>query len=513
MSDKISICKLIGQSNYEVWSLRVQSLLVHGSLSDAIVEGVSPKPEIDQKALANIRLTIEDGPLLQIQYSKTALEAWNLLKNLYSPKGFSSEFLICKELFETTLSKYSSMEEYLNKVKQLTDQLRAKGIALPSQVIVAWVLNNLTSPYEGFVTMVTQSYRTNSSTISLENLFSNLLDESRRQVSKDQEIALVTRSRQSTRPNQTNRIRKNKYCKKCKTTTHSTKDCFYLFPEKAPRGFKTKHKYNDEPKDQEALVSINTSDTISNPSNADNDFEIDLDLMDTDQVFFTNEVLIANQNPQPNHTGAKFVLDSGATKHVITRKEYFISYKDSCGRIGWGTDASIDSIGIGNVELVNKGNKIVLENCLHVPNFGYNLISVSKLDQLGYEIRVKNNQAHIYKNDQLLISAMGRNSLYYIDIVKNGFPSEKTNKVKETHKQTNKIEPTNKINLLEQKNKMQLWHQRMGHINPISLQKTLGLQSDIQLDECEICLESKLTNQRSKQITPKPKFHLEKGGN
>jgi len=77
MSDKISICKLIGQSNYKVWSLRVQSLLVHGSLSDAIAEGVNPKREIDQKALANIRLTIEDGPLLQIQYSKTALEAWN----------------------------------------------------------------------------------------------------------------------------------------------------------------------------------------------------------------------------------------------------------------------------------------------------------------------------------------------------------------------------------------------------------------------------------------------------
>jgi len=93
------------------------------------------------------------------------------------------------------------MEEYLNKVKQLTDQLKAKGIELPSQVIVAWVLNNLTSPYEGFVTMVTQSYRTNSSTINLENLFSNLLDESRRQVSKDQEIALVTGSRRRPRTN------------------------------------------------------------------------------------------------------------------------------------------------------------------------------------------------------------------------------------------------------------------------------------------------------------------------
>jgi hypothetical protein len=89
------------------------------------------------------------------------------------------------------------------------------------------------------------------------------------------------------RPNQTNRIHKNKYCKKCRTTPHSTKDCFYLFPEKAPKGFKTKHHY--EPKAQEALVSINTSDTTSNPSYAEeDDFEIDLDLMDTEQVLVTN---------------------------------------------------------------------------------------------------------------------------------------------------------------------------------------------------------------------------------
>ena len=89
------------------------------------------------------------------------------------------------------------MEEYLNKVKQFTDQLKAKGIELPKQVIVAQVLNNLTNPYKGFVIIVTQYYRTNSSTIDLENLFFNLMDKSRRQVSKDQEIALVTRSRRS----------------------------------------------------------------------------------------------------------------------------------------------------------------------------------------------------------------------------------------------------------------------------------------------------------------------------
>ena len=51
---------------------------------------------------------------------------------------------------------------------------------------------------------------------------------------------------------------------------------------------------------------------------------------------------------------------------------------------------------------------------------------------------------------------MGRNSLYYIDIVQNNLPSEKTKKVKS--KQIKSIEPTNKINLLKQANKIKLWH-------------------------------------------------------
>src|SRR6202044_3242997 len=104
---------------------------------------------------------------------------------LYSPKGFTSEFLICREFFNTTLDNLSSMEEYLNKVKQLTDQLKAKQLELPKQVIIAWVLNSLTDEYEGFVSNITQSLRNDSEIFTLETLFSNLLDESKRQGNKD----------------------------------------------------------------------------------------------------------------------------------------------------------------------------------------------------------------------------------------------------------------------------------------------------------------------------------------
>ena len=47
MSEKISIPKIIGQSNYEVWSLWVESLLIKGSLSNAIEEEATLKLEIN----------------------------------------------------------------------------------------------------------------------------------------------------------------------------------------------------------------------------------------------------------------------------------------------------------------------------------------------------------------------------------------------------------------------------------------------------------------------------------
>ena len=115
------------------------------------------------RALALIRLSIADGPLLQIRNITTPLEAWNYLSNLYSPKGFSSEFILFKNLFNTTLSILHDIEDYLNTIKRITDDLTSRNLKLPDKLIIAWVLNNLTSDYDGFSSIITQSIRVTDS--------------------------------------------------------------------------------------------------------------------------------------------------------------------------------------------------------------------------------------------------------------------------------------------------------------------------------------------------------------
>jgi hypothetical protein len=106
---------------------------------------------------------------------------WKHLQALYLPNGFSSEFLISRDLFSTTLSGCKgSIEDYLTRIRRLTDQLSAKNLAIPNKVIAAYTLSNLGPQWENTVAIISQAYRSQSGDIDLLALSSQLLDESRR---------------------------------------------------------------------------------------------------------------------------------------------------------------------------------------------------------------------------------------------------------------------------------------------------------------------------------------------
>src|SRR6201996_2428053 len=114
--------RLKGSQNWEFWALRMEAFIIDKGYDSALYpeipmsEFISKAGDINAynsylqdrkakslKAAALIRLAVEDGPLIQIKGLIEAITIWDRLKNLYEPKGFSSEFLLCKELFSTTL--------------------------------------------------------------------------------------------------------------------------------------------------------------------------------------------------------------------------------------------------------------------------------------------------------------------------------------------------------------------------------------------------------------------------
>ena len=369
-STKLSIPRLLGQSNYEIWSLRMESILIEKGLGDAIIDATTPiaitlteEQKYDllakaNKSLALIRLAIADGPLLQIRNIKTPLEAWNTLRNLYSPKGFSSEFLLLKELFTTTLSNTGTMEEYLNTIKRISDNLISKGLELPTKLILAWVLNNLTPEYENFTSIITQNLRV-SSTIDLEQLYANLIDESRRLEAKEDNYSLLTKRR-------TTIIKKNtkgnfiKKCTYCSKLGHLEDTCFKKYLNKKEDFIKSK------------------SDEITLATTA---------LPSTRLSTITGH----------------WVLDSGATSHICYNKDYFKELRPITTSIQWGQSSTIiKATGVGTISISTPIGILNITDVLYVPTFQVNLISLGCLANKGVKATFIKDCCKLYIKDKTL---------------------------------------------------------------------------------------------------------------
>ena len=93
------------------------------------------------------------------------------------------------------------------------------------------------------------------------------------------------------------------------------------------------------------------------------------------------EVLV---NGEVSHT---WILDLGVSLHVTPHKEWFTHYKETIGSVTLGDSYSCDIVGIGDIAMVlSNGYKFILENVRHMPCLTRNLISFSRLDDLGLKV-------------------------------------------------------------------------------------------------------------------------------
>ena len=153
---------------------------------------------------------------------------------------------------------------------------------------MAWVLNRLTHEYEGFVSNITQYYRIDGAKFDLPGLFSNLLDESRRLLYKDNETAQVLAA--SSTP--------KRKCTHCKKPGYLIEKCYELHPELRPEA-------------QPEVVTL------------------------------TEVVLPAMETAMPVLALDSWILDSGATTHICCDKTYFRQIDSTDARVKWGTASTI----------------------------------------------------------------------------------------------------------------------------------------------------------------------------
>ena len=129
-----NIQSLKSAENYEMWSLRIRALLVENDLVSYVTilnHNIATIIENEQSILLSneiektksiILLTLVNESLIQIQHIEKLYNIWKALRNLYASKGFSNDFYLCKEFFNTTLkSCENKMKNYINNFKRIND--------------------------------------------------------------------------------------------------------------------------------------------------------------------------------------------------------------------------------------------------------------------------------------------------------------------------------------------------------------------------------------------------------
>ena len=478
-----NIQPLKGAEDYEIWSIRVHALLAGNGLAsyvtipnhgmEAVIEGQQPVllSNEGQKAKSIILLNLTDGPLIQIRHIQHPYDIWEALRNLYASKGFSNDFYLCKEFFNTTLeSCEGKMEAYINKIKRISDQLYAKNIQLPDKVIFAWAIGNLTEEYEGFVTTITQTMRVNGDkALNLAQLFANLVDESKRITIRDNESVLYVQK--NNKPNKLGKYRVEKTQKKCpfcKKGNHKAEKCWFKHPELRPKPKEDKTPVITE--EEIAMPVIKTSTSI--------DEELDFDVAEYNDLAYSTPNANCEFAYHIEINRLRFILDSGATIHICCEKSYFREIKPCNSTVSWGKISRIKASGIGSVPIIfsDTGQKAILQNCLYVPEFQINLISVHKLLK-NYKV-IFDNYCHIYTKDsqKLMSRVTACDKLFVLSVISN------LKEIANTAIEESNAEKALKI------------HRQMGHIGVTALNKTLS-KNMIKIDSitCQECILAKAT--------------------
>ena len=125
---------------------------------------------------------------------------------------------------------------------------------------------------------------------------------------------------------------------------------------------------------------------------------------------------VKSQKPKRTADSRKWLIDSGATRHMTPHKDWFVDMKPHSGIVEFGNDDELPTVGRGTIHVVLSGRTQVMQDVLYVPGMGCNLLSIIALDRKGFETRFKDRGVKIISTATNQVVATGGvyNGLYQL---------------------------------------------------------------------------------------------------
>lgn len=410
-NESIKINKLTSNENWQQWKFQMRVIMNAADIFD-VVTGKSKKPVLtkssseteddarkrygvdysvwkraDNKAQKYIVTSVDEQPLLYIMNCETAKEMWDKLLSIYEQKSATSISLLQEKFYSYVMDPVDSMAGHISKLENLSKQLAQSGEPISDSMLMTKILMTLPDTYKHFYSAWDSMSSENK---TLTNLTSRLMVEESRQtqghdVQRDiagsafsAKKSYGTNKEKHTKigisENQRNNDKKPGKCNHCKKPGHWKRECRIFLKEQ-------KEKNKSESNSGNALVGVQSKDIEISESE-------------------------------------KWYVDSGASDHMTSRKEWFTNYElfETQLPVRIGDGKYIMAIGKGNINVQAKiGDKWVdshLSNVLHVPELKVNLFSCGACLDKGIKMVTDSDGCIFKKNNRIVAIGVRENKMF-----------------------------------------------------------------------------------------------------
>jgi len=179
------------EANLHEWRQRIKMILElrdrdhmldeDGNPTNTEVRELALWKRRDTKASAIIGLTLRSEQLEHVSGCKTTVEMWSTLQGVFQRKSLMNKMKARREFYTVEMTVGEGMLGYINRVRNLGENLKAMGGEVTEMYVATSVLNGLKSKYENLLVALDAN---GEDELSLEFVNSRLFQEERRQADK-----------------------------------------------------------------------------------------------------------------------------------------------------------------------------------------------------------------------------------------------------------------------------------------------------------------------------------------